>query len=64
MCALNFAEVLQCEMGGGGVASGEGGVVGKEKTGDNKKKKQELNNRNRTIGLIRFDLVIFWLSSK
>ena len=43
MCALNFAEVLQCEMGGG-VASGEGGVVGKEKTGDNKKKKQELNN--------------------
>ena len=34
------------------MASGEGGVVGKEKTGDNKKKKQELNNRNRTISLI------------
>ena len=31
---------------GGGVASGEGGVVGKEKTGD---KKQKLNN---TISLI------------
>ena len=39
------------------MASGEGGVAGK-KTGDNEKKKQELNNRNRTFGLIRFDLVI------